>query len=223
MRHAYAVAVITIARLFGARAHEVADLAAAELAAEVIDRHLIDEVARRLQVPAATVEELDEAPSSRLDRLLEQFANTSFEVSTGAAERWEPPFGGDSTLRNPKQATVRVTDAVIRQLVVRGDAVIMGRGAVFIARPYPYALRVFLWAETDRRVAEVARVQNLDAAAARRRVKETDANWRSYIRHFYGADLDDPKNYDLVIDTGRIEPPVAAKLIVAANQALPED
>jgi len=217
-----AMAVVALARLIGARAHDVAEETARLLGAEVIDRHLIDEVARRLQVPSATVEELDEAPTSRLDRLLAQFATSSFEaVASGTAERWDPPFAGDPTLRDPKQATVRVTDAVIRQLIRRGDTVIMGRGAAFIARAHPEALRVFIWAETDRRVAELERSQQLDAAAARRRVKETDANWRSYVRHFYGCDLADPTNYDLVIDTGRIEPPVAAELVATAARNLP--
>ena len=218
------MAVVALARLFGSRAHEVGERVAEQLSAELIDRHLIDEVARRLQVPAAAVEELDEAPTSRLDRLLEQFASSSFEVAVaGSPERWEPPFGGDPTLRNPKQATARLTDAVIRQLILRGDVVIMGRGAAFIARAHPGVLRVFLWAETERRIAEVAKVYELDEAAARRRVKETDANWRSYIKHFYNAELLDPTNYDLVIDTGRIEPPVAAQLIVTSFRALPPD
>ena len=216
------MAVVALARLIGSRAHEVGERVAAELSAELIDRHLIDEVARRLQVPAAAVEELDEAASSRLDRLLEQFASSSFEVAVaGSPERWEPPFGGDPTLRNPKQATARVTDAVIRQLILRGDAVIMGRGAAFIARAHPNALRVFLWTDLERRVAEAARTYDLDEAAARRRVKETDANWRSYIKHFYNADLLDPTNYDLVIDTGRLEPPLATELIAKAVRALP--
>ncbi len=212
---------VALARLLGARAHEVGELVARDLRAELIDRHLIDEVARRLQMPKATVEEFDEVPHSRLDRLLQQFANTSFEVAvSGASERWEPPFSGDPTLRDPKQATVRVTDAVIRQFLRRGDAVVMGRGAAFIARDRPEVLRAFIWADTERRVAEVARAQSLDETAAKRRVKETDANWRSYVRHFYGTDLTDVTNYDLVIDTGRIEPPVAAQMIVAAARYL---
>lgn len=217
------MAAVAIARLIGARAHEVGQLAAARLEAELIDRHLIDEVAHRLQVPSATVEELDEAPSSRLDRLLAQFASSSFEVAaSGVAERWEPPFAGDPTLRDPKQATARVTDSVIRQFLRRGDVVVMGRGAAFIARAHPEALRVLIWAETSQRVAEVARVHDLDEAAAKRRVKETDANWRSYVRHFYGTDLNDLTNYDLVVDTGRIEPTVAANLIATAARSLHE-
>jgi cytidylate kinase len=219
-----AVAVVTIARLIGARAHEVGELVATGLSAELIDRHLIDEVARRLQVPVAAVEELDEVPSSRLDRLLEQFASSSFELAVaGSPERWEPPFGGDPTLRNPKQATVRVTDAVIRQLIRRGDAVIMGRGAAYVARAHPRAVRAFLWAATDRRIAEVRTAQQIDEAQAARRVKETDANWRSYVKHFYGADLMDPANYDLVIDTGRVPPPAAAGVIIAAARFMPPD
>ncbi len=211
------MAVVAIARLFGARAHEVGELAATRLGAELIDRHLIDEVAHRLQVPASTVEELDEAPSSRLDRLLAQFASSSFEAAaSGVAERWEPPFAGDPTLRDPRQAPARVTDAVIRQFIRRGDAVVMGRGSAFIARAHPEVLRVLIWAEADRRVAEVARFHQIDESAARKRVKETDANWKSYVRHFYGADLADVTNYDLVIDTGRIEPPTASGLIATA-------
>lgn len=215
------MAVVAIARLIGARAHDVADRVAERLAAEVVDRHLIDEVARRLQVDPETVSELDEVPTSRLDRLLAQFAASSFEVTLSAgAERWEPPFAGDPTLRDPKQATARTTDAVIRQLIVRGDCVIMGRGAAFIARAYPQALRVFVCADFELRVAEIAASLKLAEADARRRVKETDANWRDYVRHFYGADLHDASNYDLSVDTGRLGPEAAAELVELAARRL---
>jgi len=110
---------------------------------------------------------------------------------------------------------------VIRQLIRRGDAVIMGRGAAFVARAHPRALRVFLWAETARRITEVGAAQQLDQVHAVRRVKETDANWRSYVKHFYGADLMDPTNYDLVIDTGRVPPVAAAEVITTAARFMP--
>src|SRR6266536_4400148 len=98
------MAVVTLARLIGARAHEVGELTAARLSAELVDRHLIDEVARRLQVPAAQIEELDEAPSSRFDRLLEQLASGSFEVTVASPlEGWDAPWAATPCCATPSR------------------------------------------------------------------------------------------------------------------------
>src|SRR5438132_552286 len=39
---------------------------------------------------------------------------------------------------------------------------------------------------------------------ARRRLKQTDENWTSYIRQVYGHDRNHPAHYDMVLDTGRL-------------------
>jgi hypothetical protein len=56
--------VVTIARETGAGGAEVGRLLADRLRADLVDGSLIDEVARRLQLPREDVEERDEQPRS---------------------------------------------------------------------------------------------------------------------------------------------------------------
>ena len=60
------------------------------------------------------------------------------------------------------------------------------------------------------RAAEAARVKTIMARfkiseeEARKRMKQTDENWTSYIKQVYGHDRNHPAHYDMVLDTGRL-------------------
>ncbi len=64
------MSVITIARQFGAGGTSVGQILARKLQADLLDRQLIAEVARRLEMPEDEVEAQDEQPGSFLNRLL---------------------------------------------------------------------------------------------------------------------------------------------------------
>lgn len=216
-----AVAVVAMARLIGAHASEVAALTAARLNAEVVDGQLNEEVARRLGMETSEVEEFDESLSSRLTRLLRHVADVNMgAVMAVITEAWEPRLVGSPTLRDPEQAIALASHNVIQELIRKGNVVIIGRGATLIARDNVAVLRVLVWAETEYRIATMAGSQLLDHNTARRRVAETDAKYKNYVRHFYGADLTDISNYDLVIDTSRVPPPLAAEMIAETAQRL---
>jgi cytidylate kinase len=51
---------------------------------------------------------------------------------------------------------------------------------------------------------------------ARRRMKQTDENWTSYIKQVYGHDRNHPAHYDLVVDTGRLGYDSTVDAILAA-------
>ena len=62
--------VITIGRMFGAGGETIAAMVAQRLGADLVDRKIFDEVARRLDIPDHEVEKLEEAPGSLLNRFL---------------------------------------------------------------------------------------------------------------------------------------------------------
>jgi cytidylate kinase len=215
------MAVVALERLIGAHAPEIAAELAQRLNADVVDRRIIDEVARRLQMPPEEVEALDEVPSTVLERLLEQLAMTSMEWGPpDVPEAWTPPFPGDPNFRDPKDAAAHATDQVIRQAALGGNAVIVGRGAPFVLRDQPAVLRVLLDADFDLRARDVATRQSLSLQEAQRLVKETDANWTAYVRHYYKADLRDPLHYDLILNSGRVSTKGAAEVIASAMAVL---
>ncbi len=66
------------------------------------------------------------------------------------------------------------------------------------------------------RIANVARSFNVSAEDAKRRIIRTESDRRAFIRKYFNADITDPINYDLVINTGALELDKAAEAVIAA-------
>ena len=76
---------------------------------------------------------------------------------------------------------------------------------------------MFLRAAEDVRVkAIMQRFGIANEEEARRRLKQTDENWTSYIKQVYGHDRNHPAHYDLVLDTGRLGYEATVEIILTA-------
>src|SRR5256885_38982 len=213
--HNYAVPVITIGRQFGAGGATVGRMLADRLKADFLDSNIIDEVARRLQLPKEEVEAEDEQPGSLLARLLVALGSASTEpLIPPEATAWTPPNAAPTF--DTRKAVLQITQHVIEEAARAGNVVIVGRGGAYILRDFPGALHVFL------RAAEAARVKTITARfkiseeEARKRMKQTDENWTSYIKQVYGHDRNHPAHYDMVLDTGRLGYDATVEAILSA-------
>lgn len=209
--------VVTVGRQYGAGGETVGQLVATELGAEYVDRKIITEVARRLEMPDAEVEAQSEAPGSLLARLLTSLGAASVEWGAPPdATAWSPPYQ-DAAL-DPRKAMLAITQEVIREAARAGNAVIVGHGAAYVLGEG--TLHVFLRASEDFRAGVVRDLIGVDEAEARRRIKHTDANRAAYIKQVYGHDWLHPAHYDLVVDTGRLGFEGAASVVLAAVRAM---
>jgi cytidylate kinase len=199
--------VVTIARETGAGGTDVGRLLAARLGVDLVDGSLIDEVARRLQLPRAEVADRDEQPSSTLERLLRGLALAQGPIGVDASLAGDVP--GD-----PHDAIVALTAEAIREAARSANTVIVGRGAGFVLANLPGAVHVFLCAPIEVRVRRLTALWNVDEATARRRLQADDAKRRAYVREVHDREWRDPLNYDLAIDTGRVGFEDAAELIL---------
>lgn len=91
----------------------------------------------------------------------------------------------------------------IRKLAVKGNVILVGRGAAIITALLPRILHVRLVAPFNSRVRNCAEFHKISAEKAARLVRETDEARRRYVQAYFGADVDDPLHYHLVINTGR--------------------
>ena len=57
---------------------------------------------------------------------------------------------------------------------------------------------------------------------ARRRIKQTDENWTSYIKQVYGHDRNLAGHYDMVLDTGTLGYEGTVAAIIAALDHRPQ-
>jgi cytidylate kinase len=201
--------IVTISRQYGAGGSSVAGIVGAELGAEVVDKKLIEEVAKRLSMQPSDVEAEDERPRTLLERLVRSFS--SLEPGMGAG--WAPPY--PDPFYDPRKEIIELTKQVIREVAAGGNVVIVGRGAGFVLRDRPGVFRVFLRAPEDVRVQTLVYRLGVNEQEARRAMHETDSNRAAYIKQLYRHDWCDLDEYDLVVNTGRIGHQKAAELILA--------
>jgi cytidylate kinase len=208
--------VITIGRQFGAGGTSVGEMLARRLKIDLLESRIIDEVAHRLQLPKEEVEAEDEQPGSLLGRLLVALGSASTEpLLPPEATAWTPP-NSDPTF-DTRKAVLQITQHVIEEAARAGNVVIVGRGGAYILANFPGALHVFLRASTAARVKTVmARFKITSEDEAKKRIKQTDENWTSYIKQVYGHDRNLPGHYDMVLDTGTLGYEATIDVIVAA-------
>ncbi len=200
--------IVTISRQYGAGGSSVAGLVAAELGAEVVDKKLIEEVAKRLSMMPSEVEAESERPRTLLERLVRSFS--ALEPGLGVA--WSPPY--PDPLFDARREIIELTEKVIHEVADGGHVVIVGRGAGYVLEGRPDVFRVFLRAPEAVRVKTLMARMGLGEAETRRKMHETDSNRAAYIKQLYGHDWCDPDHYDLILNTGRVSYDVAAQMIL---------
>jgi cytidylate kinase len=202
------VPVVTISRQFGAGGSSVAGIVAAELGAEVVDKSLVEEVARRLSMQPGEVEAEDERPRTLLERLVRSFS----ALAPGVGAGWAPPY--PDPFDDPRKEIIELTEQVIKEVAAGGNVVIVGRGAGFLLWNQPGVFRVFLRAPEDVRLKTLIDRLGVNEHEARRAMHVTDSNRAAYIKQVYGHDWCDLDEFDLVVNTGRISYQNAAQMIL---------
>jgi len=91
----------------------------------------------------------------------------------------------------------------IRKLAVTGNVILVGRGAAAITTLFPRILHIRLVAPFHVRVRNFAEFNHITAEKASGLVRESDEARSRYVQSYFGADVDDPLQYHLVINTGR--------------------
>ncbi|MEI8235021.1 MAG: cytidylate kinase-like family protein [Verrucomicrobiota bacterium] len=107
------------------------------------------------------------------------------------------------------------TDTILR-LASIGNAILVGRGANFITAKIQPAVHVRLVAPVEARVAHLAEYHHLTHDEAVAYAKKADQGRRRYVKRYFAGILEDPLNYTLTLNTGRLGYQAAARVIVEA-------
>lgn len=101
----------------------------------------------------------------------------------------------------------------ILKLAGMGDIVIVGRGGFYITRHLKHGLHVRLIGSLAGRTKHMVNAYGLSIKEAESYVKKEDVKRYDYIKKLFGVDINDPHNYDLLINTDHIPIPEAIELI----------
>ena len=102
---------------------------------------------------------------------------------------------------------------VINTIAKHGRAVIVGRGANFILPPEEtFGVRVI--APLQIRIQNVVRAYGVKEEDAKRRIIRRESRRGAFVRRSYNADISDPEQYDLIINTGRMSIEAAVETVI---------
>ena len=223
--------VITMSGNIAGGALAVGQAVAQELGIDFVDQQLMVEAAQRCGVPVGTVAEHDERRGSFRERLssllrtvLERSAASGADPLTGATglEAVLSRTYADMAAEEPQISDslyLETMTGIIRELAARGDVVILGRGSQMILADMPRVLHVLCVAPRQTRAHRLAERDELGIEEAMRRTVESDRARCAFFKKFWRVELEDPKLYDLSIDTSRLSYKIATDLVVGAAKA----
>ena len=202
------IRVVTIAREFGSGGASIAGVVADRLRWRLLDREIIDEVARIAGVETNVAERCDERLDPVFHRMWKGLWRGGFETSTTAIA--EDPFDGEAMTRCARAVIAKAADA--------GSCVVVGRGAQCVLADRDDTLHAFLWAPRASRVRRIrSRLpQERDPEGLMERMDQARA---AFIRREFDADWRNHTLYDLTLNTAMGDR-VTADCIVAAVEGV---
>lgn len=178
--------VIAMTREIGSQGWEVAQGIAERIGLRLVVHESVErDLARRMQVPEATVHRRVEGGASLREH---------FQVAD-------------------RQLARHTTEEVL-ELAQRGNVLIRGWGACVLLRGVPHVARIRVCAPIEQRERVVmARACSADKAAVRREIDASDATHKRNLKVAFGVDREDALLYDLVLNTERISIDTCVRLV----------
>jgi cytidylate kinase len=223
--------VITMSGNIASGAREVGQAVAQELGIDFVDQQLMVQASQRCGVSVGTVAEHDERRGSLRERLsglirvaLERSAASGADPLTGwtGLEAILSRSYADMAAEEPQLSDslyLETMTVLIRELATRGEVVILGRGSQMLLADMPHALHVLCVAPRKLRAHRLAERDEIGMEDALHRTVESDRARCAFYKKFWHVEVEDPKLYDLTIDTGRLSYEIATQLIVAGARA----
>jgi cytidylate kinase len=194
-----AMAAITISRQLGSGGATIARTIAEELGYHLLDRELVDLVAKETSSTPEKARLLDEHDYSWA---------TSIAMSVLQAFQARAPI---------TQETYNFVSArVIREAAQRESVVILGRAAQVVLGKVPGTFHVHVVAAPEVRVVRIAERDGVSHDEALRRIHESDRDRSRHVSSVGQRDWEDPLLYDLILNTDRLSPTAAAGVVVTA-------
>jgi cytidylate kinase len=185
---------VTISREAESGGAEIARRLGERLGWSVLDRELVNGLARRLELEVRLLELMDETKVGWFSETLLNLFNSRLVL---------------------QDSYVSMLSRVIALAAFDGRVIIVGRGANLVLPPDD-GIRVRIVAPRTLRLAALAEREGLDRREAGARLDEIDTSRADFVRRQFHADLRDASLYDLVIDSARFGLSGSAELVYRA-------
>lgn len=189
--------VITIAREYGSGGHLLGELLAKRLGIAFYDKELIEMAADESGMTKQYISENEQRMSPVwLKNIIFQNYESSLNFSLSS-----------------RDALFVAQGKVIRRLASEKSCVIIGRCADYILHDDPQAIRVFCYSDKKSANDRCCNEYGLEPDKAEAEIRRINQSRIAHYEYYTGGKWGDPHNYDLMINTGSMDLPIACDLI----------
>jgi peroxiredoxin/cytidylate kinase len=202
--------VITISRQLGSGGDEIALEVSKILGSSYFDKSLMISVGKSLGVSEEDIADYCEDTykvKSIVDKILLRKKPVALSLDPKENERIRKTLDEEECLS--------VVQTVITSLASSGKTVIVGRGGQAILKNKVGVFHVRIVAPVAVRVERIMKSGGLSREDALMLLEENDKASAEYLKRFYNIDWEDPANYDMVLNTGKMDPATAARVIAS--------
>ena len=193
--------IYTIGREFGSGGKEIGVALANRLGVKCYDKELLKEASKESGYCAEIFENHDEKPTN-------SFLYSVYMLAQTAA-------GKGDMLTNDGHIYVR-EQAVIKQLAAKGSAIFLGHCAAEALKEYEGMVRVFIrCSDEEAKRQRIMEEYGIDAGKVEAVRKKFDKKRANYYYANTVKKWDDFKNYELVLDSGKLGKETCVKMLCA--------
>lgn len=198
--------VITIGRQFGSGGRSIGEKLAEKLGVSFYDKELISIAAKESGLSPEIFEGVDEKATNSL---LYTLSMGMYSFGSGFPAMGDLPVNDKLYLLQHK---------IIKEIAERENCVIVGRCADYVLRDDPNCVNVFIHANMEYRKKQSINKHGIDAKHAEHIITKTDKNRANYYSFYSGQKWGATENYDLCIDSSKIDEDKIVDLIAAYIQ-----
>ena len=184
--------VITIARQFGSGGRDIGRRLSQKLSIPFYDKKLITLAAQESGIDPEIVKSADERANNSL----------LYSLSMGAAAAIDGGFQINPELPMNDRLFLIQHD-IIKQLAEK-PCIIIGRCGDYVLRNRPDCVKLFIYADLDKRTEYAVNVHNVPRDRAKAVVTKTDKTRANYYNYYASERWGDPGIYDLCINSGTL-------------------
>ena len=193
---------VTITRQYGSGGHDIGKALAKALGIGFYDKELISLAARESGIAPEVFEKADERPANSL---LYSLSVGLYNYGNGLSS----PM--DDLPVNDKLYILQ--HKIIKEKAESESFVIVGRCADYILKDYPGVVKIFIYADIESRIRRAISRHDIEPARAKQAIIKTDKNRANYYSFYSGQKWGQVENYDLCINTTKLDVDQAVKLI----------
>ena len=193
---------VTITRQYGSGGHDIGKALAKALGIGFYDKELISLAAKESGIAPEVFERADEKPANSL---LYSLSVGLYNYGNGLSS----PM--DDLPVNDKLYILQ--HKIIKEKAESESFVIVGRCADYILKDYPGVVKIFIYADIESRIRRAISRHDIEPARAKQAIIKTDKNRANYYSFYSGQKWGQVENYDLCINTTKLDVDQAVKLI----------